>query len=350
VTHKEITFRAAILVESESPLVIEEVAWNGPLGEGQVLVKVEFAGICGKQLEEIDAHFGPDPYLPHLLGHEGAGEVIAVGDGVSKVSPTDSVIMHWMKGSGIESALPKYSWRGKPLNAGLITTFNQYAVVSENRVTKLTEDLRLDHACLLGCGLSTGLGVVLNEAKVNRSQRVVVWGAGGVGLAAIQACRWVGVEEIVVIGRSELALEKAAANGATSTFDCSRDGWQSRLSEKHPNGFDRGLVCVGYPRPLEELHKFMAAPSELFMVGVPSPSATANIDVLAIHQRKALMGSYGGGIRPDVDLPSYVRMIKTNQVVVKDFVGPTVSLDNINEGIDVTKKGGAGRVLVKLWS
>jgi len=94
----------------------------------------------------------------------------------------------------------------------------------------------------------------------------------------------------------------------------------------------------------------MAAPSELFMVGVPSPSATANIDVLAIHQRKALMGSYGGGIRPDVDLPSYVRMIKTNQVVVKDFVGPTVSLDNINEGIDVTKKGGAGRVLVKLWS
>src|SRR3989338_3870233 len=125
--------KAAILVKQKAPLEIAEIELPQKLEYGQVLVRVLFSSICGAQLNEIDAVKGEDKYLPHLLGHEGSGMVEETGPGVTKVKKGDRVVMHWRKGDGIQSAVPHYLWGGKKVNAGWVTTFNEYAIVSENR-------------------------------------------------------------------------------------------------------------------------------------------------------------------------------------------------------------------------
>ena len=135
--------RAAILYEQKKDLVIDDVTLPRTLDYGQVLVKVFYSGICGSQIGEIDGVKGEDKYLPHLLGHEGSGKVIGVGAGVTSLKPGNLVVLHWIKGMGIDSAPPLYRWREKPLNAGWVTTFNEYAIVSENRATVMPSDFDL---------------------------------------------------------------------------------------------------------------------------------------------------------------------------------------------------------------
>ena len=132
--------KAAILVKSKTPLVVEEVIPPDQLLPGQVFVKINYSGICGAQINEIDAVKGIDQHLPHLLGHEGVGTVLEAGPGVTTVKSRDQVVLHWRPSSGIQSSTPKYCWRGKKVNAGWVTTFNEKAVVSENRLTKIPKN------------------------------------------------------------------------------------------------------------------------------------------------------------------------------------------------------------------
>ena len=172
------SMRAAILVELKKPLVIAQVDLPETLDVGQVLVKVHYSGICGSQLGEIDGAKGEDRFLPHLLGHEGSGTALETGPGVRHVKPGNKVVLHWRKGLGIEAAPPAYRWNGKKVNAGWITTFNEYAIVAENRLTPIPEDSDMEVAALFGCAVTTGFGVVQNNAKVRLGESVVVFGAG----------------------------------------------------------------------------------------------------------------------------------------------------------------------------
>ena len=132
-------FRAAVLVESRRPLVIDEIE-SASLRFGQVLVKLFCSSICGAQINEIEAVKGPDRFLPHLLGHEGTGEVLECGEGVTTVAPGNRVVLHWRRGSGLQAPTPEYkSDRFGKVNAGWLTTFNEYAIVSENRVTVIPD-------------------------------------------------------------------------------------------------------------------------------------------------------------------------------------------------------------------
>ena len=133
---------------------------------GQVLVKLHRSGICGSQIGEIAGVKGKDNYLPHLLGHEGCGTILQTGPGVKHLSPEDLVVLHWRKGVGIESETPKYRWGDQILNAGWVTTFNTHAIVSENRCTKIPNETNYDVAALMGCAVTTGFGVVENNAKL----------------------------------------------------------------------------------------------------------------------------------------------------------------------------------------
>src|ERR1700733_7991195 len=180
------TSKAAILVESRRPLVIDEVHLPSELLTGQVLVKILNTTICGAQVNEIQAVKGPDKFLPHLLGHEASALVVEVGPGVSHVSPGQTVVLHWRPSLGIQSAPPVYRWNGEPLNAGWVTTFNEYAVVSENRTTPLPEGLDLGLASLFGCAVTPAAGVVNNDARVRVGDSIVVFGVGGVGLNIVQ--------------------------------------------------------------------------------------------------------------------------------------------------------------------
>ena len=170
--------KAAILAQSRQPLVVDEIALPDALGVGQVLVKMLYSTICGAQLNEIAAAKGPDKFLPHLLGHEASARVLETGPGVTTVKEGDTVVLHWRPSQGIQCQPPAYRWRGAKLNAGWVTTFNEYAVVSENRMTVIGADYDLRNAPLLGCAVTTAAGVINNDAKVKIGESVVVFGVG----------------------------------------------------------------------------------------------------------------------------------------------------------------------------
>ena len=158
--------KAAILFEQNKPLIVDKVELPKKLDFGQVLVKVYYSGICGSQLGEISGIKGPDSYLPHLLGHEGTGKVLETGPNVSHIQEGDHVVLHWKPSIGIDAKPPLYEWKGKSLNAGKVTTFNQYAVVSENRLTSIPKDFDMKTATLFGCAVTTAFGVVNNDAEI----------------------------------------------------------------------------------------------------------------------------------------------------------------------------------------
>ncbi len=150
--------KSAILIESKKPLVVTDIDMPSSLEFGQVLVKIFYSGICGAQINEIDAVKGPDKFLPHLLGHEGSGIVEKIGEGVTTVKTGDHVVLHWRKSSGIESVTPKYLWKEKKVNAGWVTTFNEKTVMSENRLTVIPKDFDMKIAALFGCSVTSGFG------------------------------------------------------------------------------------------------------------------------------------------------------------------------------------------------
>src|SRR5579862_7195057 len=154
--------KAAVLAKSREPLIVDEIEFPAELEAGQVLVRILYTTICGAQINEIEAIKGPDKYLPHLLGHEASGTVLETGPGVTHVANGDTVVLHWRPSRGIQSRPPAYRWRGQKLNAGWVTTFNEYAVVSENRLTPIPEHTDLKLAPLFGCAVTTAAGVINN--------------------------------------------------------------------------------------------------------------------------------------------------------------------------------------------
>src|SRR3990167_11474041 len=245
-------FNAAILVELKKPLVIDQIELDSSLEYGQVLVKVMCSGICGSQLGEIDGAKGEDKFLPHLLGHEGSGTVIEIGAGVRHVKPGDKVVLHWRKGLGIESETPSYQWQGRKVNAGWIATFNEYAIVSENRATKIPVDSDLDVAALFGCAVTTGFGVIENNAKVKIGESVVVFGAGGIGLNIIQAAALVSAYPIIAVDLHDNKLKLAEQMGATHLINSSkRDAFAIIKAILGEHGLDVFIDNTGQPAIIE---------------------------------------------------------------------------------------------------
>jgi len=157
--------KAAVLTKINEPLEIKNVELTD-LKIGQVLVKIKVSGLCGAQLQEIAGQKGNEKFLPHLMGHEGCGWVQDIGPGVSKVKIGDKVVMHWRVGEGIEAEFPSYILDGKKMSSGKVTTLSEYSIVSENRLTVVPDDTPDELCALLGCGLTTALGTINNEAEL----------------------------------------------------------------------------------------------------------------------------------------------------------------------------------------
>ena len=172
---------AAILVEQKKELVIGKISLPEKLDVGQVLVEYHFSGICGSQIGEIEGIKGVDNWLPHLLGHEASGTVLAIGPGVSRVEPGDKVVAHWRPAPGIQCPTPKYTWNGKIVNAGWVTTFNKFGIAAENRLTKVDPAVKNEEPVLFGCAITTGFGVIDNNARLKFGETVVVFGSGELG-------------------------------------------------------------------------------------------------------------------------------------------------------------------------
>ena len=191
--------RSAIINEVNAPLTIENLSLPEDLSFGQVLVKITVSGLCGAQLQEIAGEKNNSKFMPHLTGHEGSGVVEKTGPGVTKVKTGDKVILHWRKGSGIESDFPSYMMGDRKLSGGKVNTITEYAVVSENRMTPVPSDIDDDFCALMGCGISTSFSVVSKEADIKFGESVLVIGCGGVGLGCISASRMLNASPVIGI-------------------------------------------------------------------------------------------------------------------------------------------------------
>jgi len=343
--------RAAILVEQKQPLVIEDVDVPA-LKLGQVLVRVLVSGICGSQLGEIDGVKGPDRFLPHLLGHEGSGEVLEVGEGVRHVKPGDRVVLHWRKGAGLESVAPVYESKIGRVNAGWVTTFNEYAVVSENRVTAIPAGIDPEVAALLGCAVTTGFGVVTNNARLAIGESIAVFGAGGIGLNIVQGAALAGGYPIVAIDRFDNRLALARSLGATHAINTTQtDAAEEIRRIVGSEGVDVAVDNTGNVEVIALASRLTNARGRTVLVGVPPKDSTAAIATLPLHFEKRLVGSHGGESRPDIDIPRYVRLIQASRLDLRALIGQTYPLDDVNTAIADMRSGRlAGRALIRLGS
>jgi S-(hydroxymethyl)glutathione dehydrogenase/alcohol dehydrogenase len=320
------------------------------LDVGHVLVQVHHSGICGSQLGEIDGAKGEDRYLPHLLGHEASGTVIDTGPGVRHVESGQKVVLHWRKGQGIDAAPPTYSWNGRRVNAGWVTTFNQYAVVSENRVTAIPDDSNLEVAALFGCAVTTGFGVVVNNAKLSIGESVVVFGAGGIGLNIVQAAALVSAYPIIAIDRFDGRLAFARSLGATHIINVDgADVGQEIEKIVGAAGPDVFIDNTGLARIIEFGYRITKPQGRIVLVGVPRQESTSTIHTLPLHFGKSLIGSHGGETIPQQDIPRYHRLYRHGLIRLDEIITDRFSLDQINEAIFSMRSGKAnGRCLIAM--
>ncbi len=343
--------KAAILKELNQPLIIDEVELPGELELGQVLVKVVYSGVCGSQIGEIQGKKGEDKFLPHLLGHEGSGIVEATGPAVSFIKPGDNVIMHWRKGAGLEARLPKYTWKGKPLNAGFVTTFNQYAIVSENRLTAFSGETPMDIAPLMGCAVTTGLGVINNNAGVKIGESVVVLGAGGVGLNIIQGAQMSSAHPVIAVDIHDNRLKMAAEFGATHLINNSDrvDLISKILSITGPQGADIVIDNTGNTHMINQAYQIASGDGRIILVGVPQKGDNISVYSLDLHFGKTITGSHGGETRPEKDIPRYLSLYANGKLKLDELITDRYPLDDINTALDNMKNGKtSGRCLIEL--
>lgn len=342
--------KAAILVGINQPLVVADIELPRELAFGQVLVKVHYSGICGAQINEIEGAKGPDKFLPHLLGHEGSATVLDVGPGVKTVNRGDRVVLHWRPSDGLQGEPPAYRWNGQKVNAGWVTTFQERAVVSENRVTRIDPDFDLRLAPLFGCAVTTAMGVINRDAGVQIGQSVVVFGVGGVGVNIVQSAALVSAHPIVAVDVVDSKLAWARRFGATQAFNSATtpDTAQKIREIVGPQGADVVVDTTGRARVIEIAYDLTHPDGKTILVGVPRKGDNISIYSLPLHFRKVLTGSHGGSAEPHVDIPRYVRLLKAGKMTLEGLVTHEFPLDEVNEAIATVRRGEAGRVLLRM--
>ena len=319
------------------------------LSNGQVLVEVITSGLCGAQINEIEAIKGPDKFLPHLLGHEGFANVLQIGPGVTNVAPGDQVVMHWRPGIGIQSLPPVYKFKGAPLNAGWVTTFNNHAIVSENRITKITNANHDKNIIpLLGCALTTALGVLKNDAQIIHNDSLLIFGVGGVGLLLIKIAKILGVKSITVVDIHKEKLDKATELGASKTILFTDKNQTSHsLLEYFASKFPTVAIdTTGNTLAIEICYEISAPNAKVILVGVPKHGKKASIYTLPLHFGKILKGSEGGQSKPEKDIPYLLKLIEDNKLCFNDYPTKSFSINEINIAISELKSGIVGRMII----
>ena len=334
-----IEIKAAVLEKLNSPLVIREVELT-ELKFGQVLVKVILSGICGSQLHEINGNKGNGKFLPHLLGHEGCGIVEEVGPGVTRVRPGDKVVMHWRQGLGIESEFPKYKIDGKEFSSGKINTLTEKAIVSENRLTAVPTETNSEFAALLGCSLTTALGVIDHESILKFGERVAVVGCGGVGLNVLTAARLRGAGEIYAVDSTSSKKDICLNQGATHFY--------SNVTDL-PTGIDLIIDTTGIPDVISEIFPKLSGNGRLFLLGQPSPGQNLVLpDALRLFSGtgQSIKASQGGATVPHQDIPRYLELFRLGLLSIDKIITHRFNLSEINLAFNALKSGTAGRVMV----
>ncbi len=342
--------KAAILAAQGEPLVIDSVQLPTDLSPGQALVKVHYTSVCGSQVAMIDGKRGKDPYLPHLLGHEGSGTVEEVGPGVRTVAEGDRVVLHCGIGEGIESETPSYRWNGNPLNAGWVTTFNQYAIVSENRLTPIPANFDLKLAPLFGCATLTGLGAI-GKAGIEPGNSVVILGAGGVGLNLIQGAALVSAHPIVAVDLSDEKLHLARQLDATHCVNAKECDLSREITRIVGDTLaDVVIDSTGHVEMLEMAYQLTRTDGVTMLISGPKAGYNVSLNPEPLHFGRTVMGfQVITESRPHQQIPRYIKLANAGKLKLKELITDSAPLNDINTVVEKMRNGElTGRCIIEL--
>ena len=343
------TTQAAVLVETGKPLVIMDLGLPA-LAPGQVLVEIAFSGICHSQLNEVSGRKGPDRFLPHVLGHEGSGRVLATGDGVRKVSPGDEVVLTWLKGEGADVPSTRYVSAGGPVNSGAIATFMRHTVTCESRVVRKPASLTMREAALFGCAVPTGGGVAAKSGFDLRGKSVAVFGAGGVGSAAVAMAAALGANPLIAIDVVPSKLDVARRLGATHCFDGRSENVLQQVREMTGGaGVDLAIEAAGLSSVME-----MAFAATKFggglciLAGNVGLGEKISIDPYDLIRGRHIRGTWGGESNPDVDIPAFARIAQTEKIDLGAMISQEYPLAAVNDALEDLRAGKVMRAFLSL--
>lgn len=338
----------AVLVEINKPLELAELDIP-KLKPGQVLVEVAISGVCHTQVLECRGYRGEDKFLPHCLGHEAGGIVRGISPGVTKVDIDDRVILSWIKGSGANVAGTVYRWNSQVINAGAITTFSRYSIISENRLTIISNDISMQQAALMGCAIPTGIGVIFNTARPRPGQSIAIYGVGGVGLSAVNGAAIAGCQPIIAVDILDHKLELAERMGATHIINANKTDPVEEIREVCPGGADFAIEVVGDPQVvLQALHSVRSHGGVAIVVGNARHGEYIRLDPFQLNLGKRVLGTWGGDNQPDRDYPRYTRLIKAGKINLMPLISTIYSLDEINKAIVDLEEGKVVRPLIDM--
>ena len=340
-------FKSAILVQQNKNLKILDIENPKKLQKGQVLVKIFSASICGAQIGEIEGRKGKDRWLPHCMGHEGYGVVINKNKFAKNIKINDHVIMHWRKGKGINASGAKYNSSIGTINAGQVTTFQEYAVVSENRLSKIKPIKKLTKLMpLLGCAIPTSWGLLINEAKFKKDDSLLIFGAGGLGVTTGLIAKILGCKNILLIDKFK-SKQKLLKNLGIKFIQ------YNKLKNFRKEFFSLVIDTTGSTEVISRAFDFTAKDGKLILVGQPKKSSTLKIyDPIRLfnppNDNIKIFSSDGGLFQPSAHMKIIYKLLVKNYKKFNKLITNTISLNDINKGVDLIKKGKEIRVCIDL--
>lgn len=357
--------KAAVFHGANQPLTIEEIEIDEPMPR-EVVVKTMATGVCHSDLHFVDGYY--PMAAPTILGHEGAGIVESVGSMVTQFKPGDHVIacLSVFCGScerclGGESFLcrspevrrgpgdrPKYTWNGNPVNQfANLSTYAEKMLVHENAIVKVRDDMPWEGAALIGCGVTTGVGAAMNTAAIRPGSTVAVWGAGGVGLSAIQGARIAGARTIIAVDIHENKMKTARDLGATHTVDASSGDPVQKVLDIVPGGVDYSFECIGLKVAAEQAYGAIRDGGVATVVGMIPVGQKIEIEGSSMLRGKKIQGSSMGSNHFKVHMPQYVELYMQGRLKLDEMVTRTGSLEDVNEAFRAMKAGEVARTVLK---
>lgn len=321
------------------------------LKEGQVLVDIAYSGLCRTQINEIHGSKGKDRYLPHTLGHEGAGVVREVGPRVEKVNVGDHVVLTWIKGGGADVSSVSYERRdGTKVNSGAISTLMTLTVASENRLVKIPGTMPLREASLLGCAIPTGAGIIRNTVKMVPGSSIAIFGVGGIGLSALLMAKAGQARTMIAVDVYGSKLDQARALGATHTIHVGQQDVLSTIcSLTNERGVDYAVESAGTRQSMETAFQCVRDQGGLCVLAGNLPAGQQiSIDPFDLIKGKRIVGTWGGETQPDAEIPAYVEAYLSGNFDIGALITHEYSLQEVNQAFEALEQGKAGRVLVKM--
>jgi Zn-dependent alcohol dehydrogenase len=336
---KKIKIKAAVLNKINHDLEIKTVFHDGIISANQVLVKLFYTGVCGSQLGEIKGVKGKDKYLPHLLGHEATGKVVKISSKNNFLKKNDNVILHWQKNLGKNSKTPVYfDNKNKKVNAGWVTTFNNYAIVSINRITKLPKNISLKEGVLFGCALTTAYGAIFKDSKIKLKfkNKILITGGGMIG-QSILFFLFSENQDISIIEKNQKKI-----NFIKKTYP--KVKIINSLNKNFYNYFDYIYETTGVNKLIEKSFKSIKLSGKLLLIGVPNQNHKIKINTLEINYGKKIIGSYGGGVIPNKDIKKIIFYLSKRKAKYKNLYDKIYNFKNLNS---VIKKLILGKIIKK---